>query len=235
MAETILVVDDEAQIRTTLRGVLSDEGFDVVEAENGRAALEVLAHQAPRLAIVDIWMPEVDGIELVQRMRTQAPGVPIIVISGPRHDRDGRARDPRRARSTSWRSRSSSMRCCAWSAARSTSARRRGPPRRPRRAAAASRARAARRLPQRTIATQRRRERAGAALRRAHRAHPAAAAARQRDRVREHHQRRDGAGAGRPRRLDRLRDDARARRHGRQDGRAPDGGAARATASRTCS
>ena len=82
MAETILVVDDEAQIRNTLRGVLSDEGFDVLEAENGRAALEVLAHRKPRLAIVDIWMPEVDGIELVQRMRTQAPRVPIIVISG---------------------------------------------------------------------------------------------------------------------------------------------------------
>src|SRR5262245_33422235 len=82
MAETILVVDDEAQIRNTLRGVLSDEGFDVVEAENGRIALDVLAQQPPRLAIVDIWMPEMDGIELVQRMRTQAPGVPIIVISG---------------------------------------------------------------------------------------------------------------------------------------------------------
>jgi UDP-3-O-[3-hydroxymyristoyl] N-acetylglucosamine deacetylase len=82
MAETILVVDDEAQIRTTLRGVLSDEGFDVVEAENGRAALEMLARQAPRLAIVDIWMPEVDGIELVQQMRSRAPAVPIIVISG---------------------------------------------------------------------------------------------------------------------------------------------------------
>jgi len=82
MGETILVVDDEAQIRTTLRGVLSDEGFDVVEAENGRAALAMLARQAPRLAIVDVWMPEVDGIELVQQMRSQAPGVPIIVISG---------------------------------------------------------------------------------------------------------------------------------------------------------
>ncbi len=82
MAETILVVDDEAQIRNTLRGVLSDEGFDVVEAENGRAALEMLAQQQPRLAIVDIWMPEVDGIELVQCMRSQAPAVPIIVISG---------------------------------------------------------------------------------------------------------------------------------------------------------
>ncbi len=82
MSGTILVVDDEAQIRQTLRGVLSDEGYDVVEAENGRAALDVLARATPRLAIVDVWMPEMDGVELVQRMRAQAPGVPIIVISG---------------------------------------------------------------------------------------------------------------------------------------------------------
>jgi UDP-3-O-[3-hydroxymyristoyl] N-acetylglucosamine deacetylase len=82
MSDTILVVDDEEQIRSTLRGVLADEGFDVVEASNGRRALELLAHSAPRLAIVDIWMPEVDGIEFVRRMRAQAPTVPIIVISG---------------------------------------------------------------------------------------------------------------------------------------------------------
>jgi UDP-3-O-acyl N-acetylglucosamine deacetylase len=82
MSETILVVDDEENIRQTLRGVLSDEGFEVLEAPDGRRALELLAHTAPSLAIVDVWMPDVDGIELVERMRAQAPGVPIIVISG---------------------------------------------------------------------------------------------------------------------------------------------------------
>jgi len=82
MSDTILVVDDEANIRHTLRGVLSDEGYDVVEAQDGRRALELLAHELPQLAIVDIWMPEMDGIELVSRMRQQAPEVPVIVISG---------------------------------------------------------------------------------------------------------------------------------------------------------
>src|SRR5438093_7578278 len=82
MSETILVVDDEENIRHTLRGVLADEGFEVLEAPDGRRALELLQHAAPRLAIVDVWMPEMDGIELVERMRNQAPGVPIIVISG---------------------------------------------------------------------------------------------------------------------------------------------------------
>ena len=82
MSDTILVVDDEANIRHTLRGVLSDEGYDVVEAQDGRRALEVLEQRVPKLAIVDIWMPEMDGIELVARMRQQAPEVPVIVISG---------------------------------------------------------------------------------------------------------------------------------------------------------
>ena len=82
MSETILVVDDEENIRHTLRGVLADEGYDVLEAPDGRRALELLEHTAPRLAIVDVWMPEVDGIELVERMRMQAPGIPVIVISG---------------------------------------------------------------------------------------------------------------------------------------------------------
>src|SRR6185295_139648 len=82
MSETILVVDDEANIRHTLRGVLADEGYDVVEAQDGRRALELLERQPPKLAIVDIWMPEMDGIELVSRMRQQAPEVPVIVISG---------------------------------------------------------------------------------------------------------------------------------------------------------
>jgi len=82
MSETILVVDDEEKIRDTLRGVLSDEGFDVLEAADGRTALSLLERTVPRLAIVDVWMPDVDGIELVERMRAQVPGVPIIVISG---------------------------------------------------------------------------------------------------------------------------------------------------------
>ena len=82
MSETILIVDDEENIRHTLRGVLADEGFEVLEAPDGRRALELLEHVAPRLAIVDVWMPDVDGIALVERMRAQAPAVPIIVISG---------------------------------------------------------------------------------------------------------------------------------------------------------
>ena len=187
---TILVVDDEAQIRHTLRGVLADEGYDVVEAR-GRAARarRSSSSRLPRLAIVDIWMPEMDGIELVQRMRDAGAGGADHRHLGPRHDRDRRARDPRWAPSTSSRSRSSSTRCCASSTARSASARRRRS--RPIAAvdagAPAPSASPPRRLPQRTIA--RSVVVNGQGLHSGVRTgpHPAAAAARQRHRLREHH------------------------------------------------
>jgi UDP-3-O-acyl N-acetylglucosamine deacetylase len=80
--DSILVVDDEEKIRRTLRGVLADEGFAVAEAADGRQALALIEQTSPQLAIVDIWMPEVDGIQLVQAIRERAPELPVIVISG---------------------------------------------------------------------------------------------------------------------------------------------------------
>lgn len=80
--DTILVVDDEEKIRRAVRGVLADEGFAVAEAADGRRALDLIAQARPRLAIVDIWMPELDGIELVAKIKEQAPELPVIVISG---------------------------------------------------------------------------------------------------------------------------------------------------------
>jgi UDP-3-O-acyl N-acetylglucosamine deacetylase len=82
MEETILIVDDEAQIRTTLRGVLSDEGYRVLDAEDALKALDLINSQHPQLVILDIWMPHMDGIELLEQLKTRAPELPIIVVSG---------------------------------------------------------------------------------------------------------------------------------------------------------
>ena len=79
---TILVVDDEVGIRHSVRGVLADEGFRVLEAEDGRDALALIDAENPRLVILDIWMPEMDGIELLRHIRDTHPGMPVIVISG---------------------------------------------------------------------------------------------------------------------------------------------------------
>jgi UDP-3-O-acyl N-acetylglucosamine deacetylase len=80
--KTILIVDDEPGIRSSVRGVLADEGYRVLEAENGRGALQLIASERPRLVILDIWMPEMDGIELLRHIRDSHPGTPVIVISG---------------------------------------------------------------------------------------------------------------------------------------------------------
>jgi len=80
--DTILVVDDESGIRQSVRGVLADEGYRVLEAEDGRGALRLIESERPRLVILDIWMPEMDGIELLRRIRDSDPTTPVIVISG---------------------------------------------------------------------------------------------------------------------------------------------------------
>jgi UDP-3-O-[3-hydroxymyristoyl] N-acetylglucosamine deacetylase len=82
MSDTILIVDDEAQIRASVSGVLADEGFRVLEADNGRTALATIAEEHPRLVLLDIWMPEIDGIELLRQIQERHPGTRVIVISG---------------------------------------------------------------------------------------------------------------------------------------------------------
>lgn len=82
MEETILIVDDEEKIRTTLRGVLSDEGFRVLDTDGTPQILDLVASESPHLVILDIWMPQIDGIELLERIKIQRPELPVIVISG---------------------------------------------------------------------------------------------------------------------------------------------------------
>ena len=82
MRYQILVVDDEEPIRNTLGGILEDEGYQVILAKDGKAALQVVADALPHLVILDIWMPGMDGMEVLERLKSVAPHVPIIMISG---------------------------------------------------------------------------------------------------------------------------------------------------------
>lgn len=79
---TVLVVDDEPEIRSSLRGVLSDEGLRVLEAEDGRRALDLCRAEQPELVLLDIWMPEVDGIELLRTLQGTPNRPQVIMISG---------------------------------------------------------------------------------------------------------------------------------------------------------
>jgi len=80
--DTILIVDDEESIRKSLKDILGDEGYEVVTAASGREALDVLAEAQPQLALLDIAMPEMDGIETLRRFKETRPEMQVIMITG---------------------------------------------------------------------------------------------------------------------------------------------------------
>jgi two-component system chemotaxis response regulator CheY len=82
----ILVVDDESSIRTVVRRMLEKAGYDVLEAENGEAAIEAINTGENRLmldaVICDIRMPKVNGLDAITYFRHEYPHVPLIVLTG---------------------------------------------------------------------------------------------------------------------------------------------------------
>ena len=84
----ILVIDDEPPIRKLLRMGLTSQGYQVLEAPNGKAALELLAKQ-PNLVILDLGLPDIDGLELLRRIRHRQENLPIVVLSS-RGDEPGK-------------------------------------------------------------------------------------------------------------------------------------------------
>jgi two-component system nitrogen regulation response regulator NtrX len=80
--DTILIVDDEESIRKSLKDILGDEGYEVATAASGREALDVLAEAQPALALLDIAMPDMDGIETLRRFKEARPEMQVVMITG---------------------------------------------------------------------------------------------------------------------------------------------------------
>ncbi|GAB6059763.1 sigma-54-dependent transcriptional regulator [Desulfonatronum parangueonense] len=78
----IVIVDDEEDIRITLRGILEDEGHEVLEAGSGEEGLALLAGLNPDLCFLDIWLPGMDGLDVLEHLQITAPNLPMIMISG---------------------------------------------------------------------------------------------------------------------------------------------------------
>ncbi|MDD1531811.1 DNA-binding response regulator [Bradyrhizobium sp. WBOS7] len=76
----VLVIDDEPPIRKLLRMGLTTQGYDILEASNGKVALEKL-EEAPALIILDLGLPDIQGHELLRTIRTRNEAVPIVVLS----------------------------------------------------------------------------------------------------------------------------------------------------------
>ena len=78
----ILIIDDEEGIRFSLRGILEDEDYIVDEAESGEAGLRAVKERAPDLVFLDIWLPGIDGIEVLSNIKQHDKSLPVIMISG---------------------------------------------------------------------------------------------------------------------------------------------------------
>lgn len=87
MAYKILVADDETEIRQLLRLYLEKDGYQVFEAENGRKAVDLCEQEKIDLAILDIMMPELNGYQVIQKIRV-SNNIPIIMISAKSQDED---------------------------------------------------------------------------------------------------------------------------------------------------
>ena len=77
----VLVVDDEASVREALERALRLEGFAVLTADGGRAALEVVRSRPPAVIVLDVTMPDLDGVAVVRRLRADGLDVPVCILS----------------------------------------------------------------------------------------------------------------------------------------------------------
>ena len=83
MADTILIVDDERDIRLTVGGLLGDEGYLVAQASSGPEALERIDESVPEAVILDLWMQNAEqGFDVLSRIKEEYPHLPVVVVSG---------------------------------------------------------------------------------------------------------------------------------------------------------
>jgi two-component system nitrogen regulation response regulator NtrX len=78
----ILIIDDEKPILDVLEDILKDEGYDVLTAMDGMAGLEILGKEPVDLVFLDVWMPKMGGIEVLEKIKESYSGVEVIIISG---------------------------------------------------------------------------------------------------------------------------------------------------------
>src|SRR4249920_1790129 len=80
--KVIMIVDDEDKVRESVREVLADEGYRVVDTADGTRVLELIEQEKPGLVLLDIWMPQIDGIDLLKQIKSKEPAINVVMVSG---------------------------------------------------------------------------------------------------------------------------------------------------------
>ncbi len=78
----VLTIEDEILIRESIADYLADSGFNVLQAENGKTGLKVFRMEKPDIILVDLRMPEIDGLDVLSAVTKESPSTPVIVVSG---------------------------------------------------------------------------------------------------------------------------------------------------------
>jgi len=86
--KTILVVDDETDIRTLVEGLLASHGYTVVQANDGAEALMLLRKREFDLMVLDIMMPKVDGYQVMDALKSFKPSMPVVMLTAKASDKD---------------------------------------------------------------------------------------------------------------------------------------------------
>ena len=82
MEKKVLIVDDEERVVQSIAGVLEDEGFRVAKARSGEEAIRIFQEDEPDVTLLDIWMPGMDGIEVLKKLKGISPDCQVIMVSG---------------------------------------------------------------------------------------------------------------------------------------------------------
>src|SRR5512139_3987467 len=82
MGKTILIVDDEESICSSLGGILNDEGYRAITAGSGEDAIRMIEEEMPDLVLLDIWLPGMDGLETLGQIKSEHPQLQVIMMSG---------------------------------------------------------------------------------------------------------------------------------------------------------
>jgi DNA-binding response OmpR family regulator len=90
MSRRVLIVDDNPDSATIMRGILAPRGYDVSTVTNGKAALEMIQDNPPDLVLLDVMMPEMSGLEVLQRVKEDVgtARLPVILVTAKTHDDD---------------------------------------------------------------------------------------------------------------------------------------------------